>query len=126
MKTPSKIVPRPGGTVGTGKRESGRIASQKIRDSAKGEACTFAIPGVCNHDTATTVLCHLPDESHGAGRKSDDLSAAYGCSACHDWIDRRMSQRSELEEADRQWYMRRAQTRTLRRLINKGLVKVAA
>lgn len=98
-----------------------RIISQKLRDSARGEECTFQIPGRCNHNPETTVLCHLPDESNGMGMKADDVSSAFGCSACHDVIDRRTPWN---DDGMREWYMRRAQTRTLRRLIEKGLVKI--
>lgn len=101
-----------------------RIESQPVRDSAQGEDCTLEIQGVCNHDPATTVLAHLPDESHGMGRKSDDASACYACSACHDVIDER-THWPRHEEPWREWYFRRAQTRTLRRLIERGIVKYA-
>lgn len=96
----------------------------KIRKSAKGEDCTFQIPGICNHDRETTVLCHLPDESKGMGKKADDISAAYGCSGCHDLIDGRNNRRWQFPKEEIEWYMRRAQTRTLRRLIEKGLIKI--
>jgi hypothetical protein len=98
------------------------IASKKIRNSARDEDCTFRIAGVCNYDPATTVLCHLPDETKGIGKKSDDISAAYGCSNCHDAIDGRA--RNEEFEAHRDWYMRRAQVRTWRQLIDKGVIKI--
>jgi len=100
------------------------VRSNAIRMSAKGEECTFQIPGVCNGNPETTVLCHLPDESHGMGHKADDISAAYGCMSCHDAIDRRISN-AGWDSDNSEWYMRRAQTRTLRRLIEKGIVKVA-
>ena len=101
-----------------------KIVSKKIRASARGEACTFRIPGVCNHNPETTVLCHLPDESRGMGIKADDISAAYGCSACHDVVDGRA--KTGWTKADMEFFMRRAQTRTLRRLVEKGLIEVAA
>lgn len=100
------------------------IRSQKLRDSARGEFCTFEIPHVCNGDPETTVLCHLPDESHGMSRKSDDFCAAYGCSACHDYIDGR-GKRGNWYWDEGNWYFRRAQNRTLRRMIEKGLIKIA-
>ena len=100
------------------------MRSNAIRLSAKGEECTFQIVGVCNHNPETTVLCHLPDESHGIGRKSDDISAAYGCSACHDAIDHRIS-RAGWDSENSEWYMRRALIRTWRRMVEKGIVKVA-
>jgi hypothetical protein len=99
------------------------VRSNKLRDSAAGERCTFEILGVCNGDPDTTVLCHLPDESHGMSRKSDDFCSAYGCSTCHAAIDGRV-QSVFVSESDKQWYMRRAMVRTWRRMIEKGLVKI--
>lgn len=96
------------------------VISKKIRDSAEGEACTLNIVGVCNYDTTTTVLAHFPDESHGMAKKSNDLSSGYACSACHDVIDRRA--RYGFEPGEREWYMRRAQTRTWTRLVERGLI----
>ncbi|MGR2681563.1 nuclease domain-containing protein [Chromobacterium haemolyticum] len=122
MRALSKIVPRPGSTPGAGRREAGRIASQAIRNSASGEECALQIAGVCNGRTDTTVLCHLPDESHGMARKADDLSAAYGCSSCHDAIDGRAPHNWQPGEKD--FYMRRGMVRTWRRLLAKGLITI--
>lgn len=96
------------------------MKSKALRDSARGEVCTFQIVGVCNGNTDTTVLCHLPDESGGMGKKSDDFIAAYGCSSCHDVVDGRV-RNSEYEEY-RLFYNSRALVRTIRRLIDKGYV----
>lgn len=120
MVKPSKIVPRPGSTPGTGRRDSGRINSPAIRDSAAGEECTLQIAGVCNGRTDTTVLCHLPDESHGMARKADDISSAFGCDACHAVLDGRAPYNWQPGEKD--FYMRRGIVRTLRRLREKGLL----
>lgn len=95
------------------------IRSQKLRDSARNEECTFRVIGVCSEDWSTTVLCHLPDESHGGSRKSDDHCAAYGCFTCHSVIDS-----NRLPESDKQFYIHRAMVRTWRRMIEKGLVKI--
>jgi len=103
------------------------IRSKKIRESARGENCTLKIAGVCNYDPETTILAHLPDESHGMAMKSDDISACYCCSSCHDILDMRVqiSPKDQLDWLDsREFYMRRAQTRTLRRMIEKGLVAI--
>ncbi|WP_163557553.1 nuclease domain-containing protein [Halomonas sp. NO4] len=99
------------------------IRSKQVRDAARGERCTLQILGVCNHDDSTTVLSHLPDESHGMARKGDDISACFACHACHDVIDGRRDW-PEGEAEHREWYMRRAQTRTLRRLIERGIANV--
>jgi hypothetical protein len=98
-----------------------KVISNKARKSARGEQCTFQIVGVCNGNLETTVLCHLSDETKGMGKKSDDISAAYGCSSCHDVIDRRV--RSEELENHREWYEKRAMVRTLRRMIELGVIQ---
>ncbi|KUM02814.1 hypothetical protein AWB61_03095 [Chromobacterium sp. F49] len=98
------------------------MASQAIRDSAAGETCTLQIAGICNGRADTTVLCHLPDESHGMGRKADDVSSCYGCSTCHDVIDGRVP--CDWQPGEKDFYMRRAMVRTLRRLLAKGLITI--
>lgn len=62
----------------------------KIRESAKDEWCSLRVPYVCNGDKETTVLCHAPYPGKSGSRK-DDWWAAYGCSNCHDFVDRRRS-----------------------------------
>lgn len=62
-----------------------------IRRAACGQDCTLQIPGVCNFDPATTVLCHsnFLADGKGMGLKAPDNKAAFGCSACHDVLDGR-------------------------------------
>lgn len=98
----------------------GVIKSKKLRDSAKGEQCTFNIVGICNYDTETTVLCHLPSDI--AGYKSTDISSGYGCSSCHHVIDHR----NLLSKEHYEFYCRRAQVRTLTRMEERGLITIAA
>lgn len=100
-----------------------RIESQPMRKAAEGEQCTLQILGVCNGRTDTTVMAHLPDESHGWARKADDVSACFACSSCHDVADGRIDW-PEGEKRHRDWYFRRAQTRTLRRLVALGVVTI--
>jgi hypothetical protein len=77
----------------------------------------FQIPGTCNGDTATTVLCHLPSEIKGLSSKSDDFHAAFGCSNCHEVIDNhRLSREESL------YYSMRALQRTMRNWVTRGLV----
>lgn len=62
-----------------------------IRRAARGQDCTLRLPGVCNFDPDTTVLCHsnyLAD-GKGMGLKAPDTAAAFGCAACHDVLDGR-------------------------------------
>lgn len=98
------------------------IRSQKVRDAARSETCTLQIAGVCNFDPETTILAHLPHETHGMALKASDLSACFACSDCHDVIDNRVP--GMLSQAEREWYMRRAMVRTLERLVEKGIVRV--
>lgn len=56
-----------------------------LRKTAKGRECQLRIPGICNGDPATTVLCHL--NGSGTALKSHDIHGAWGCSACHSWVD---------------------------------------
>lgn len=96
------------------------VVSQKLRDSARGQACTFQIVGICNHDPATTVLAHLPSEVAGRATKSDDWHAAFSCSACHEEIDQhRLSEWGEL------YYCFRALYRTQKIWRDAGLIVIA-
>lgn len=99
------------------------IHSKKVRDAARGQPCTLQIVGVCSGDWSTTVLAHLPDESHGIARKSDDISGCFACDACHSVIDGRANW-PEREKEYRDWYLRRAQTRTLRGLFALGILVI--
>lgn len=100
------------------------IRSRAIQQAARREVCTLQIPGVCNHDLETTVLAHLPDESKGMGRKPDDHCAVFACSSCHDVLDGRRNLRTQDWTQQRDWYMRRALTRTWRRLIDRGIIQI--
>jgi hypothetical protein len=104
--------------------KAARIESKHIRNAARGEQCTLGIIGVCNGNPETTVLAHLSDESHGMGRKSDDISAAFCCGACHDVLDGRVPWPDRFEESYREWYQRRAMVRTWRRLVELGVVTI--
>jgi hypothetical protein len=99
------------------------IRSKKITNAARGEHCALQIVGACNGDPATVVFCHLPDETHGIGIKSDDLSGCFGCSGCHDVVDGRRYWQEFDDNGD--FYMRRAQTRTMRRLFELGVFRIA-
>lgn len=61
-----------------------------LRKQAKGRGCTVRLPGVCNHNSETVVLCHVRLSGiSGMGLKADDLLGAWACSQCHGAIDRR-------------------------------------
>ena len=95
----------------------------KIRNSARDEECQIRIPGVCNGDTTTTVLCHLP--GGGMGGKSSDIHAAYGCSSCHDYVDGRVHLSNHpSEKFHRKIWFYEAVIRTQAILLEKGLIKI--
>jgi hypothetical protein len=79
------------------------------------------LPGICNHNSATTVLAHIRLSGvSGMGLKADDLLGAWACSACHDAVDRRF--RTDLDRD----YVRLAHlegmVRTIAQLRKEGLI----
>lgn len=99
------------------------IKSKHVRDAARNQPCTLQIVGVCNGSWETTVLAHLPDESHGIARKADDLSACFACDSCHSVIDGRTKWPPH-EQEFKDWYLRRAQIRTWRVLLGAGILSI--
>lgn len=63
--------------------------NRHLLDMARGKPCLFRLPGICNFDPATTVACHSNLGFHGkaGARKADDEYTAWGCFACHSWLD---------------------------------------
>jgi uncharacterized CHY-type Zn-finger protein len=59
-----------------------------LRELARGMSCKLRIPGICNGDPKTVVLCHIKRGWCGS-MKPPDIVAVWGCHACHDVIDRR-------------------------------------
>jgi len=68
-----------------------------ITRSAKGEACTVRLPGVCCHDNETTVFAHINGirYGHGVGQKTN--FGAYACCNCHDVLDGRVKHNFEYD-----------------------------
>lgn len=91
----------------------------KLRKSARGKHCTLRIPGVCNGNPETTVLCHIRLPGTGIGRKPPDWQAVYGCSNCHDAFDGRGG------NVPGNWHsVCIAWARTLEIMNDKGLIKL--
>lgn len=97
------------------------IVCQKLRDSARGQDCMFSIPGVCNHNAETTVLCHAPSEIKGMASKGHDYHAAFGCRACHEALDHH-----KLERWEELYFWYRGLMRTQNIWVEMGLLKVPA
>ncbi|MFQ6248843.1 DUF1364 domain-containing protein [Yersinia enterocolitica] len=100
--------------------KSPAFRSKALRDSARGQCCTLQIPGICNGNPETTVLCHLPSSTHGMGYKSDDFWAVFGCNCCHDVIDGRVPY--EWQPGEREETILLALHATLRIWLEESLV----
>jgi len=99
------------------------VRSNKIRQAARDEECTFHSPW-CNYNTETTVFCHLNEQfaGKGIGIKATDIGF-FACSDCHSAYDRRM-QVSEEFKKDEYFYVLRAVVKTIERLIDRGIIRV--
>ena len=93
----------------------------KITKSAKGEECQIRIPGVCNFNPETTVLCHL--NGGGVGMKRKDIHGAYGCSSCHDVVDGKTRPPLDINAFHIPIYFYEGVFRTQEILLEKGLIK---
>lgn len=108
-------------------RDEEAAFGRRIRESARGEACTVRLTGVCTHDPATTVWSHgrwgaqLGDAGRGMGTKALDLCGAYACTACDAVFDgQARAPHLTRDEIDLDWLM--GHLRSLGRLHEKGLV----
>ena len=70
-----------------------------LRKLAEGKDCLFRLPGICNGNSETTVLCHIKRGWLGS-LKPPDVIAVWGCSDCHDCVDRRRGNPWTEEELD--------------------------
>ena len=62
---------------------------------AKDKPCQFRVPGICNHDPATSVWAHVNRGGiSGIGQKAPSICGGVACSDCHDWIDGRSNRAS--------------------------------
>ena len=92
--------------------------SKSITQAAKDEACT-----VCGRNDGTTVFCHLNESwaGKGMGQKADDCAWFFGCHICHDLYDNPRKGCEFFTEVIMQAYYR-----TIRRLLDRGILKVDA
>lgn len=102
------------------------IRSAYITKSARGEACTLNVAGVCNGNPETTVFAHFRWLGDcGTGIKPSDVQGAYACSECNRWTDSPTpKERRPDYESDRNFYAARAQARTIARLVEKGILQI--
>lgn len=101
-----------------------RHKTTPIRKSARMEACTIRLPGVCNNDPATVVWCH--ENSYAAGKgmglKAKDEHGAYGCCACHAVYDGQAQRPAGLTKEDVDVYFARGKHVSRLILQQKGLL----
>jgi hypothetical protein len=96
-----------------------------IRKAARGQDCTIRLPGVCNGDSATTVLCHSNSlaDGKGMGLKAPDTAAAFGCSTCHAVLDGQLPRPAGMTKDDVEAAFRAGIERTHQYLRTKGLIE---
>jgi len=96
-----------------------------IRRAARGQDCTLSLPGVCNFDPTTTVLCHsnFLADGKGMGLKAPDTAAAFGCCACHDVLDGRRPRPTGFSPLDLEGAFYAGVRRTHEILKSKGLIE---
>lgn len=97
--------------------------NQKIRDAAEGELCTAELPG-CHSDGSDTAFRHLNEHwaGKGYGQKADDIAGFFGCQHCENLYSGLIIHPAYDRERDA-WMIHRANIRTLRRCIDKGVLK---
>lgn len=96
-----------------------------IRKAARGQDCQLRIPGVCNGNPETVVLCHsnrLAD-GKGMGIKAPDLAGCFGCSSCHATLDGAAPRPAWLSYALLQTAFDAAVVRTHEILRKKGIIE---
>lgn len=104
----------------SGLQKSLRHESKKLRDSARGRECQIRIPGICNRNNETVVLCHV--NGGGAGTKHSDLLSTYGCSDCHSAVDGRIKTQYSKQELD--LMLLQGVMRSQQIFLDEGLVKL--
>lgn len=92
----------------------------KYTRSAKNKECQIRIPGYCNFNIKTTVLCHL--NGAGTGLKNLNIHAAYGCNNCHDVVDGRVN--TEFDKETKLLWFLEAVIRTQIIMVKEGVLKI--
>lgn len=99
-----------------------RIVSTKYVNGAKGQPCSFRMPGICDGGGETTVFAHIRDSHTGRSIKASDISGADACYHCHAKFDGQSG--APLSEAEWLFYALRGIQETLENRIRRGLLIV--
>jgi hypothetical protein len=102
-----------------------KVRSERIMSSASGMPCSLRLPGICNHNPATTVTAHLPGIGKSMGSKVSDLHTAFACSACHTAIDTFGWERRGLTAAMVLDAMLRGHAETQARMVHMGVIEIS-
>ncbi len=94
-----------------------RASQRKITSRARGKECQIRLPGICDGNPETTVPCHyrMPGLS-GAGYIPDAIFVAWGCHACHAYVDTNNDDATQLAFAQGVF-------RTQAQLLQQGVIK---
>lgn len=96
-----------------------------LRAYAKGKPCLIRVPGWCNREKDTTVFCHYRLVGYsGMSLKMADIFGAFGCSDCHDIVDRRRIV-PEIPRSLCQLYLAEGVMRTQAYLAERGILLIA-
>lgn len=103
------------------------IVSKKLRASAghPDAHCFLNIVGVC--DMQGCMLCHIriPGDVGGA-QKPDDLTASFGCGACHTALDSNGTTKGIVRGSEDWWfYATRGMVRTQRFWVKHGFITIS-
>lgn len=104
-------------------KKASRPKMTPIRKSAAGQPCMVQAPHICNGNPETVVLAHL--NGGGMGCKNPDWQGAFACSSCHAFLDGEYVKFGVTRD-ERDLLHYRAILKTQERLIEQGLIKVAA
>ena len=100
--------------------------NKKITQAAKGEPCLAEFPG-CTGGGEDTAFRHLNEGWAGKGgsQKADDCAGFFGCQHCENLYAGLINRGWAVDEfkSDKWFYLLRAYYRTIRRLIDMGILK---
>lgn len=88
--------------------------NKKLLSLAKGQSCVC-----CGSDNGTTIPAHSNFEK-GMGIKSSDSTVMFLCARCHDALD----VKTDMSREEKVNFCYEMNSRTLRRLLESGLIVV--
>lgn len=112
-----------GGILGAAVPKDSPVRSEKLRQSANGEACLVRLHG-CPSDPAMTIWSHYRGGAggKGGGIKATDIAGAYACTYCDAVYDGQRPRPDGMtkDEVDLAWLQ--GHIRSLVRAQQKGLI----